>query len=219
MIHLSHLQFAYPEKEFSLNIESLEIPDGNRAALVGPSGCGKTTLLHLIAGILQAQKGAIKIDDQDVSQLTESQRRSFRISNIGFVFQTFELIEYLHVLDNVVLPFRINNSLKLSKEIMTRGRNLLASMGLEGKEKRSISHLSQGERQRVAICRSLIAKPKLLLADEPTGNLDPKNKELILDLLFQQATDQKTTVLMATHDINLLDKFNQVIDFKEFIKQ
>ncbi|NOQ18734.1 MAG: ATP-binding cassette domain-containing protein, partial [Desulfobacterales bacterium] len=139
-----------------------------------------------------------------------------RVSNIGFVFQDFELLDYLNVFDNVLHPYRITGALKLDKEVRARAMTLTQDMGIGDKLKRNPNDLSHGEKQRVAICRALLPRPKLILADEATGNLDPDNKTLILDLLFSAVADHDATLLAVTHDHELLKRFDRVVDFQEF---
>ena len=217
MIAIQDLQFRYPKSEFVLQLQELEIPDGSRTAIVGPSGSGKTTLLNLIAGITKPDSGMIQIGSETISGMGDAQRRNFRISNIGLVFQRFELIEYLDVINNILLPFRINQTLQLNREARDRAESLASSMGLADKLKRLPSRLSQGEQQRVAICRALINQPKILLADEPTGNLDPANKRRIMDLLFEQSDRQSQTLIVVTHDMSILEGFETKIDFETFV--
>ena len=151
-----------------------------------------------------------------MSTLTDAQRRRFRITTIGFVFQDFELLDYLTVLDNIVHPYRITDALKLDDIVRQRAAALAAAMEIDDKLKRHPSDLSQGEKQRAAICRALLPQPKLILADEATGNLDPDNKSRILDLLFQAVKEHGTTLLAVTHDYELLERFERVIDFRDF---
>ena len=216
MIEIDQLRFRYPRSDFLLDLPRLVVDDCERVAVVGPSGCGKTTLLNLISGIITPDSGRVRVGEDIVSELMESARRDFRIANIGMVFQQFELVEYLNVRDNILLPFAINSSLKIPPAIRERATDLAAAMGLEGKIKRRVGQLSQGEQQRVAICRALIADPKIILADEPTGNLDPKNKKVILDLIFSQAETNDQTLVVVTHDMGILEDFDRTVDFEEF---
>ena len=186
------------------------------AAFIGPSGSGKTTLLNLIAGIIVPRVGRIVTNDVDVTRLSDAERRSFRITRIGLVFQEFELLEYLSVLDNILLPYRINPSLQLEKSVRERAEGLAEQMGIADQLRRYPSKLSQGERQRAAVCRAVLPEPTLLLADEPTGNLDPANKGRVLDILFDYVAENGATLLTVTHDHDLLPRFQRVIDFKQF---
>ncbi len=216
MIEITDLRFQYGEGDFRLHIPRLEVSDGERVAVVGPSGSGKTTLLNLIAGITRPQAGRVVTGDATLSDLDDGATRDFRIEHIGLVFQEFELLEYLDVLDNVLLPYRVNNSLRLTAGVRQRARELLASVGIGDMLDRYPDQLSQGERQRVAVCRALLVSPRLLLADEPTGNLDPANKGRVLDILLDYAADNGATLVTVTHDSDLLSRFERVIDFREF---
>ena len=187
-----------------------------KVAVIGPSGSGKTTLLNLIAGILTPITGTINVGDVPVNQLSDAERRDFRITNVGFVFQDFELLDYLNVLDNILHPYRITRALMLDKDVRSRAAMLAEAMGIGDKLKRFANDLSQGERQRAAICRALLPHPKVILADEATGNLDPSNKTRILDLLFQSVEEHDTTLLAVTHDHELLKRFDRVVDFQDF---
>jgi putative ABC transport system ATP-binding protein len=155
------------------------------------------------------------VDERRVDLLADAARRVYRIREIGFVFQDFKLLEYLDVLDNVLLPLRINSSLQMSAEARDRARDVAASLGIERKLNQYPSRLSHGERQRVAICRALLNRPPLLLADEPTGNLDPANKAVIMEILFDYVERYESSLITVTHDHALLSGFEQVIDFQD----
>ncbi|MEB3161340.1 MAG: ATP-binding cassette domain-containing protein [Synechocystis sp.] len=217
MLNIANLTFHYPTSEFSLHIPSLDVKTGTKLAIIGPSGCGKTTLLHLIAGIQTTNQGMIQVNGQTINQLSDGDRRRFRITNIGFIFQDFALLDYLNVLDNILHPFRLNPALKLTPETRQVAIALAQKMGIQDKLKRPSKLLSQGERQRVAICRSLVTQPPLLLADEATGNLDPTNKTLILQALFEYVDQQQAMLLAVTHDHELLPQFDQVVDLNQFV--
>jgi putative ABC transport system ATP-binding protein len=219
MISIQNLEFYYRTGEFRLHIPEFDVYEGEKVAVIGPSGSGKTTLLNLIAGIMTPQKGIVGVEDAQVSALGDRDRRDFRVSNIGFVFQDFELLDYLNVFDNVLHPYRITGALKLDKAVRARAEALTQDMGIGDKLKRNPNDLSHGEKQRVAICRALLPEPRLILADEATGNLDPDNKALILDLLFSAVSDHDATLLAVTHDYELLKRFDRVVDFQEFQKK
>jgi putative ABC transport system ATP-binding protein len=216
MITIRSLEFHYPTGEFNLSIQDFSVARGSKVAVIGPSGSGKTTLLNLIAGILTPLKGSVTVNNVQVSQLSDAKRRDFRISNIGFVFQDFELLDYLNVRDNILHPYRITGALTLDREVRTRAATLAQAMGIGDKLKRPANDLSHGEKQRAAICRALLPYPKLILADEATGNLDPDNKTRILDLLFRSVEDHDATLLAVTHDYELLKRFDRVVDFQDF---
>ena len=215
MIELRDIQFAYRGGSFRLAIPSFAVRSGERLAVIGPSGSGKTTLLNLIAGILTPSKGQVEVAGTEVSALGDARRRDFRIRNIGFVFQDFELLDYLDVLDNILHPYRIS-ALRLDRRVRKRAAGLAERLGVGDKLKRRADDLSQGEKQRVAICRALLPGPRLILADEATGNLDPFNKRRILDLLFDNVADHGATLLAVTHDHELLPRFDRVVDFADF---
>jgi putative ABC transport system ATP-binding protein len=216
MITINQLHFHYAEGDFRLRISEFTISRSEKVAVIGPSGSGKTTLLNLIAGILIPSQGRVEVNDSEVSGLSDAERRDFRINNIGFVFQDFELLDYLNVMDNILHPFRITDALQLNGNTRMRARELADQMGITDKLTRHADDLSQGEKQRAAICRALLPKPRVILADEATGNLDPKNKTVILDLLFKSVEEHGATLLAVTHDYELLKRFDRVVDFGEF---
>jgi ABC-type lipoprotein export system ATPase subunit len=216
MIRISELHFRYPEGDFALRVPELTVDRGETVAMIGPSGSGKTTLLSLMAGIRTPASGSIRTADVDLGPLQETRRRDFRIRTIGLVFQEFELLEYLSVLDNILLPYRISRALRLQPQVRERAEELARDVGLGDKLDRYANLLSQGEKQRVAVCRALLADPPLILADEPTGNLDPANKDHVLDILFEYARSREATLVTVTHDHDLLGRFDRVIDFRTF---
>ena len=216
MIAISNLEFRYSGSDFRLRIPELSIARGETVAMIGPSGTGKTTLLNLIAGVVLPAAGQMTTGGVDVTSLGDVARRDFRVRNIGMVFQEFELLPHLDVLDNILLPYRITTSLRLDGAVRTRAKELARLVGIDAKHARYVDRLSQGERQRVAVCRALLTEPKLLLADEPTGNLDPANKGRVLDILFDYATEAGATLVTVTHDHGLLARFARVIEFNEF---
>ena len=169
MISINQLTFTYGDGTFRLRIPQLTLEAGKSAVIVGPSGSGKTTLLNLIAGILPGRDGEIKVGTTDVHRLSDGERRLFRLLNIGQVFQDFQLIDYLNVLDNVLLPCRIHPLVSVTTALRERAALLLDSVEMSQFVRRPVTRLSQGERQRVAICRALLLSPQIVLADEPTG--------------------------------------------------
>ena len=216
MISIQSLEFAYPGSDFRIQVPHFHVASGEKVAVIGPSGSGKTTLLNLIAGILVPASGAVKVGEFQVSALPDAARRDFRITHVGFVFQDFELLDYLNVLDNILHPYRITRALKLIPEVRARATQLANQLGIGDKLGRPVQRLSQGEKQRAAICRALLPDPEFVLADEATGNLDPRNKERILELLFESVADHDATLLAVTHDHELLRHFDRVVDFHDF---
>lgn len=216
MIEIEALEFNYQQGEFQLSIPRMSVEQGEKVAVIGPSGSGKTTLLNLIAGISRPQQGTVTVNEQLVSSFSDARRRDFRITNIGFVFQDFELLDYLNVLDNILHPYRITRALKLTPQVQQRAVDLSNGLGIADKLKRYSGELSQGEKQRAAICRALLPQPQLILADEATGNLDPRNKGRILNLLFENVESHGASLLAVTHDHELLPRFDRVIDFLDY---
>lgn len=216
MVEVEDLTFTYPSGGFRLRVPSLCLAEGERLAIVGPSGSGKTTLLNLIAGILTPDSGRIDVAGTDVTALSDAERRRFRSSRVGFVFQDFALLDYLPARQNILYPYRISPGLRLDADARARAEALANASGIGDKLDRHPSALSQGEQQRVAICRALVTQPKLVLSDEATGNLDPESKVRILDLLFERAEEAGAGVLAVTHDHELLPRFDRVLDFAEF---
>lgn len=218
MIKIRDLNFVYEKSNFELSVSKIDVNTGEKIVFTGPSGCGKTTLMNLISGILLPKSGDIEITDINIAKMNDSQRRNFRIQNIGFIFQTFELIDYLNILDNITLPLRISKSLKLTDEVIEKAKLLAKDVGLEKNLDISISNLSHGEKQRVAICRALINDPEYIIADEPTGNLDYTNKEKAMDIIMNEVTRHKSTLLMVTHDESLISRFDRKIDFHSLLR-
>ena len=202
-IEATALEFVRPETGFRLSTPALALHAGQSLAIRGPSGCGKSTLLALLSGELVATQGEVRVLGRPFGP-DEADRRRVRGTAIGQVFQTFELVASLSVVENVLLPLRLQNHLALDPAARARAGELLARVGLEGKESRSIDRLSHGERQRVAIARALITEPPVVLADEPTGNLDPRMKRAIAELLVSACAHARAALVVATHDESIL---------------
>ena len=189
----------------------LHINAGSVTALTGPSGSGKSTLLHMIGALERPDSGTITVLGQTITDLTSRDLAAYR-RRVGFVFQRFNLLPTLTVLDNVlapVLPFRPG------PEVRDRARQLLAAVGLEGRDNTLATRMSGGQQQRVAIARALIAQPALVLADEPTGNLDTTTGEEIVQLLLGLRHDHNTTLIIATHDPDLADQCDHAIHLRD----
>jgi len=212
-IALDGVAFRYPGVEgFGIGIPRFRAARGASVAVVGPSGSGKTTLLGLLAGTLRPSSGRIRVHDTELTALDDGSLRRFRIRHIGQVFQAFELLPYLSVLENVMLPHFIHPGREPRRQARERALEVLNEVGLAHKADAHPDQLSQGERQRVAVCRAMINRPALLLADEPTGNLDQHNKQIVVDLLLEQAKRHGSTLVMVTHDQALLSSFSEVVD-------
>jgi ABC-type lipoprotein export system ATPase subunit len=176
---------------------TLKVDAGERLALLGPSGCGKTTLLNLLGGLDRPDSGSILLDGEDISRATPQRIAQLRREKIGTVFQFFHLIPHLTVLENVVLPLQLLHW--KPQEALKRAEDLILSVGLMDRIHAWPQQLSNGEMQRVAVARALAAHPRLLLADEPTGNLDRKNGESVLQLLKQLTERERTALILVTH--------------------
>ena len=212
MIRCDKIQFSYPGEAFDLKVDSLEVLNGETVALVGPSGCGKTTLLNLISGNLLPQSGRIEVADVSVPELQLHERQHFRIRRIGLIPQSFDLLDYLTVRENIMLPYRVSGALKMDGEVQERCDALAERTGISNQLDKLPGQLSTGEQQRVAVCRGLINSPELILADEPTGNLDPENEDLIVSLILEEAARISATVMMITHERSLCSRFERTVD-------
>ncbi len=214
------LEFAWPSsKSATLKIEKLNIPESSRTLIQGPSGSGKTTLLSLLAGILLPTSGQTVVLSEDLAKLSSKKRDAFRVDHIGFLFQQFNLIPYLNLIENVLLPCRFSrvryqNAGNTESGLKNEACRLLNLLGLKPEK---FSHLatqklSVGQQQRVAAARALIGNPKLILADEPTSALDLENRLAFLELIFKECSKNQTTLIMVSHDTSLSAQFDQVID-------
>jgi len=212
IVLLHALEFRHPNADsFVLRVAHLELRRGERVACVGPSGSGKTTLLHLISGVTIPSAGSVHVLGDHIESWSDDARRAMRLRHIGMVFQELELIEYLSTLDNLLLPVRLGVGPPNASH-RDRAVHLARSMGIEHLLPRPPRRLSQGERQRAALCRALLLSPPLVLCDEPTGNLDPVNSQRVLDLLLDHVASTGSTLFMVTHNHALLHRFDRVLD-------
>lgn len=213
---LENVQKAYVEPNGNrlpvLGIDCYELAQGEQAALVGSSGGGKTTLLNVIAGILTPDTGSVIVDGKDIAQLPEVVRDRFRASRIGFVFQTFNLLPAFTALENVLLGMSFSGR-RVDRSF---AESLLERVGLAERRDHTPQRMSVGEQQRVSVARSLANKPALLLADEPTANVDPTNQELILKLIRDTCRENRVTLLMVTHAMEVADKFERKDQLSDF---
>jgi len=216
---LERIRFSYSAAGFVLSIPRLTIRPGESVALVGPSGSGKTTLLNLIAGILQPEQGRVRLFDEDLTAMNPQQWRRQRLGRMGMIFQSFELLDYLDVRDNILLQARFAPGVRVDAKLEQHARDTATELGLGDKWRRPITALSQGERQRVAACRALLLDPPLVLADEPTGNLDPLNKQAVLDSLIALCRREQRMLLTVTHDHSLLPSFDRVLDMADLLDE
>ena len=189
---------------------SFNLLEGQSLAITGPSGSGKSTLLGLLAGLDTATSGEIYLNGEGLHELDEEQRALLRKEKVGFVFQSFELLPSLTALENVMLP----SELKDEDEPVERAKYFLDRVGLKEREHHYPNQLSGGEQQRVAIARAFACSAKILFADEPTGNLDPKNGEMVSDLLFEVNSETDNALVVVTHDHDLADRCDKKINLK-----
>ena len=186
----------------------LEVPPESFLAIVGPSGSGKTTLLGLLAGLDEPSAGLVMLDGQDIFALAEDGRAEFRAGNVGFVFQTFHLLPTLTALENVLVPLELRGDYDGARE---RAAALLGRVGLGERLDHYPAQLSGGEQQRVALARAFANRPKILFADEPTGNLDQETGRGIVEMMEELNRDARTTLVLVTHDLALAERAHRVV--------
>lgn len=194
-----------------LNGVNVNIEEGEFVAILGPSGSGKSTFLNLIGGMDFSDRGQIVMDNIDITDLSDNKLSDFRLNNIGFIFQFFNLIPILNVKENISLPNEVKNK-KVDKVYVEK---LIDRLGLKGREFHYPSQLSGGEQQRVAIARALINKPSIILADEPTGNLDSKNSEAVITLLKEISAEMNLTIVMITHNNHIAKYADRILNMMD----
>ena len=197
----------------ALNGVSFEIQEGEFTAIVGPSGCGKTTLLNILGGLDHPTSGRVELINTDITEMKDRDLIDFRLNNIGFVFQAYNLIPVLTSLENVEFIMLLQKVAK--KERIERSMNLLEQMGIADKANQRPSKLSGGQQQRVAVARALASKPKFILADEPTANLDSVATSNLLDMMAVMNREEKVTFVFSTHDQRVIDKARRVITLED----
>ncbi len=212
VIKINNLKKTYIETEIpvhAVNGVNLEFNEGEFTAIVGPSGCGKTTLLNMIGGLEQPTSGSVEINGTDISTLSSGELIDFRMKNIGFVFQAYNLIPVLTAKENVEFVMQLQGIEK--KEIDERTIPLLETVGLAEKHNSRPNQLSGGQQQRVAVARALASKPRFIIADEPTANLDSKSTSQLLEIMEQLNKEENITFIFATHDKRVFDKAHRII--------
>ena len=224
VIQIADLRFAWKKQEQPvLNIPSLQVNRGERVFLRGPSGSGKSTLLNLLAGVTLPQSGMLKVLGQDMNALGSAQRDHFRAHHIGFIFQMFNLIPYLSVVENVTLPCRFSS--KRKHKVLRQGDSLedeairlLDHLDMADDEvlHKPVNELSVGQQQRVAAARALIGSPELVIADEPTSSLDTDRRSAFIELLFRECDTANATLIFVSHDNSLQAPFERTIEFQQF---
>lgn len=217
MLSLRNVYKTYKNSEEEIHVLkniNLEIEQGSFVAIMGPSGSGKSTLLGVAAGLDSIDSGEIFLDGENLTQKTEDELSEIRANKIGFIFQNFQLIPNLTALENVALPLIISKKIP-EKEILEKAKFLLSKVGLGDRIYHFPKQLSGGEEQRVAIARAFANDPVLLFADEPTGNLDSKNSEMIMQMLTELNKSHNSTLLVVTHDVKVANLSNVVYTMKD----
>ncbi len=223
IVDLDHVQYTWPgEANAVLNIPGFSINRGERVFLRGPSGSGKTTLLSLIAAVLSPQTGRIVVDDVDLGTLRGGQKDQFRVDRIGLVFQQFNLLPFLSVRDNILLPCRFsknrrNEACRNGASLVEESDRLLQAMNLAPSDvnNKPVTSLSVGQQQRVAVARALIGRPPLIIADEPTSALDSDTQQAFIELLFNEVKAARSTLLFVSHDASLASTFDRRVDLPD----
>lgn len=190
---------------------SFSVEKGQTVAIVGPSGSGKSTLLSIMAGLDAPDMGDVLIDGEKIAKMNEEELSALRNKKISIIFQSFELVGFFNALENITLPLTIRGD----KDVTKKGRELLESMNLKGRSKNLPSELSGGEQQRVAIGRALASGSEIIFADEPTGNLDSKNGNVVLDLFLDAVKEHKKTLIIITHDMSIAKRMDKVYEIRD----
>ncbi|NQT41327.1 MAG: ABC transporter ATP-binding protein [Planctomycetes bacterium] len=215
MLQLAKIKKSFHEPDGTvlpiLDIADYHVSPGEQVVVVGRSGCGKTTLLHVISGISRPDSGRVKLDNIDLTVLTEAECDRYRAERIGYVFQTFNLLAGFSALENVLLAMRFTGR----RVDADRARQLLDRVGLAHRVTHKPAQLSVGEQQRVAVARALANRPKLLLADEPTANVDSGHQQQVVDLLRETCREEKVALVMVTHSPDVSDQFDRIDRLEE----
>ena len=216
VIELKSLSKIYNPKTIpvrAINDLSLSVEEGEFAAIVGPSGCGKTTLLNMIGGLDASSEGSVEVGGVSIQDMSESQLTTFRLQHIGFVFQAYNLIPVLTAKENIEFIMILQNM--DAKTRQERSDDLLNRMGIKEQRDRRPSELSGGQQQRVAVARALASRPKFVLADEPTANLDSGSTEALLDIMAKLNGEENITFIFSTHDQRVIDRAKRVITLED----
>lgn len=217
-IRLQNVVFGYDARKPVLRVNEMVVHRGKRLFLYGPSGCGKTTLLGIMTGILYPQQGSVTVLGRELTKMSMSARDQHRGSEIGYIFQSFNLIPYLSVRQNVELPCQVHKRRRqhiVAPTVAEEAERLVRRLGLESHLDRSVKELSTGQQQRVAIARAVIGKPSLVIADEPTSSLDTDRQQAFLDLLFEVCDEAQATLVFVSHDQSLMKLFDEQLALSE----
>src|SRR5918994_1436389 len=213
-VEIDNLIFCYRRSYPVLKIKELKIGKGEKVFLHGPSGSGKTTLLGILAGVLKADEGSVKILGHDLARMSGPARDALRGAHMGYIFQMFNLIPYLSVLENVMLPCLVSKERKRrigARPLEEEAKAVAERLGIDAIMHERVTELSVGQQQRVAAARALLGSPELIIADEPTSSLDEDHRENFLDLLFTQSREIGSTLIFVSHDRRLMPHFDRVI--------
>jgi putative ABC transport system ATP-binding protein len=217
-VQIENLVFSYRPPKLVLKIDELAIRRGEKVFLYGPSGSGKTTFLGILAGVLQADAGSVKILGRDLTKISGPARDALRGAHIGYIFQMFNLIPYLNVLENIILPCRVSKERgqRLNGVPLTNAAKEMAErLGIGSIILEKVTDLSVGQQQRVAAGRALLGSPELIIADEPTSSLDEDHRQNFLDLLFTQSREIDSTLIFVSHDRRMMPHFDRAISLPE----
>ena len=222
-IFIKDLKFSYGKNSSNktplvLNIEELEILNGEKVFIYGPSGYGKSTLLNIMAGVLEAKTGEVQVLETDLHSVSQSSRDHLRGENVGYIFQIFNLIPYLNIKENIVLPCLINKNRAAGIDFYAQADELIKTLGLTEHAEKNVTDLSIGQQQRVAAARALIGNPKLIIADEPTSSLDEKNTTEFMNLLLSEWEKRRFTLVFVSHDSSLKKYFPRTISLPDINK-
>ncbi|RPJ77847.1 MAG: ABC transporter ATP-binding protein [Alphaproteobacteria bacterium] len=222
-IRIKDLKFSYQSQKNNLSplvlsIDELEIKTSEKVFLYGPSGYGKSTLLNILAGVLEVKSGNVEVLGKNLHDISQGARDHLRGENIGYIFQIFNLIPYLNIKENIVLPCLINKKRGEGIDFYAQADELIKTLGLVDHAQKNVTDLSIGQQQRVAAARALIGNPKLIIADEPTSSLDEKNTAEFMNLLINEWEKRKFTLIFVSHDTRLKDYFPKTISLPEINK-
>lgn len=222
-ILLKNLKFSYKQLKdkpapLVLNIDTLEILSGEKVFLYGPSGHGKSTLLNVLAGVLEVKTGNVEVLGVNLHEISQGERDHLRGENVGYIFQIFNLIPYLNIKENIVLPCLINKNRAKGIDFNIQADELINTLGLTDHAEKKVTDLSIGQQQRVAAARALIGNPKLIIADEPTSSLDEKNTSEFMNLLLSEWEKRKFTLVFVSHDTGLKKYFPRTISLPDINK-
>ena len=218
-IQINNLEFSYGKKSHPtpivLNIKELKIENGEKVFLYGPSGFGKSTLLNILAGVLEVEKGSVEVLGKNLHSISQSARDHLRGEEVGYIFQIFNLIPYLNIKENITLPCLINKKRAEGIDYNLQADELIKILGLTEHAHKNVTDLSIGQQQRVAAARALIGNPKLIIADEPTSSLDEKNTNEFMELLLSEWDKRKFTLVFVSHDTRLKSYFQKSISLPD----